>query len=215
MSYAIIGLGKIGTSIAQAFALQGIEVAVAGRRPLDALAAQIGPSLVPQRIEDAVKADVLILAVPFATHRDIGRAAESWQGKVVIDATNAFDVPPKELGGVPSTAALAKAFPGAKLVKAFNHLPAGVLAQGPKTPQGAGGSCSSPATTMRLAPRWRPSSTGSASPRSSWGRSARAACSSRHGAARGVSLFSRTWPSSADRSGARRRKSTWADWKGE
>jgi predicted dinucleotide-binding enzyme len=136
MSYAIIGLGKIGTAIAQAFADQGIEVAVAGRRPLDALAAQIGPSLVPQRIEDAVKADVVILAVPFTTHQDIGRAAESWQGKVVIDATNAYGVPPEELGGLPSTAALAKSFPGAKVVKAFNHLPAAVLAEGAKTPQG-------------------------------------------------------------------------------
>ena len=136
MNYAIIGLGKIGTAIAQAFAREGIEVGVASRRPLDALAAKIGPSLVPQRIEDAVKADVVILAVPFATHRDIGRVAESWQGKVVIDATNAFDVPPEELDGLPSTAALAKAFPGAKLVKAFNHLPAGTLAQGPRTPQG-------------------------------------------------------------------------------
>lgn len=136
MSYAIIGLGKIGTAIAQAFANQGIEVTVASRRPLDALAAQIGPSLVPRPVEDAVKADVIIVAVPFAAHRDIGRAAESWQGKVVIDATNAFGVPPEELGGMPSTAALAKSFPGAKVVKAFNHLPAGVLAQGPTTPQG-------------------------------------------------------------------------------
>jgi predicted dinucleotide-binding enzyme len=136
MSYAIIGLGKIGTAIAQAFGRQGIEVAVAGRRALDALAAQIGPSLVPQRIEDAVNADVVILAMPFATHRDIGRAAESWQGKIVIDATNAFGVPPEELGGLPSTTAVAKSFPGAKVVKAFNHLPAGTLAQGPTTPQG-------------------------------------------------------------------------------
>mgnify|MGYP001597844048 CR=1 FL=1 len=136
MSYAIIGLGKIGTAIAQAFARQGIEVAVAGRRPLDALAAQIGPSLTPRRIEDALKADVVILAMPFAAHRDIGLAAESWQGKLVIDATNAFGVPPEELGGLPSTAALAKSFPGAKVVKAFNHLPAGVLAQGARTPQG-------------------------------------------------------------------------------
>jgi predicted dinucleotide-binding enzyme len=38
MSYAIIGLGKIGTAIAHAFADQDIEVAVAGRRSLDAVA---------------------------------------------------------------------------------------------------------------------------------------------------------------------------------
>lgn len=136
MSYAIIGLGKIGTAVAHAFARRNIDVAVAARRPLDALAAQIGPSLVPQRIEDAVKADVVVLAVPFATHREIAQAAASWQGKIVIDATNAFGVPPEELDGLPSTAVVAKAFPGAKLVKAFNHLPAATLAQGPVTPQG-------------------------------------------------------------------------------
>jgi 8-hydroxy-5-deazaflavin:NADPH oxidoreductase len=136
MSYAIIGLGKIGTAIAQAFANQDIEVMVAGRRPLDESAARIGPSIVPRRLEDAVAADVVILAVPFANHRDIGRSAQSWQGKIVIDATNAFGVPPEELGGLPSTAALAQSFPGAKVVKAFNHLPATVLAQGPTTPQG-------------------------------------------------------------------------------
>jgi len=136
MSYAIIGLGKIGTAIAQAFADQGIEVAVAGRRPVDALAAQIGPSLVPQRIEDAIKADVVILAVPFGVHEAVARVAENWQGKIVIDAMNAYGVPVKELDGLPSSAAVAKAFPGAKLVKAFNHLPAGTLAQGPTTPHG-------------------------------------------------------------------------------
>jgi 8-hydroxy-5-deazaflavin:NADPH oxidoreductase len=136
MSYAIIGLGKIGTAIAQAFARQGIEVAVAGRRPLNALAAQIGSSLVPRPVEEAVKADVVILAVPFGAREDVARAAESWEGKIVIDATNAFGVPPEDLGGLPSTAALAKSFSGAKVVKAFNHLPAAVLAQGAKTPQG-------------------------------------------------------------------------------
>lgn len=139
MRYAIIGLGKIGTAIAQAFALQDIEVAVAGRRPpeaLAALAAQIGPSLVPQRVEDAVKADVVILAMPFAARGDIARAAASWQGKLVIDATNALGVPPEELEGLPSTAAIAKALPGAKLVKAFNHLPAATLAHGATTQQG-------------------------------------------------------------------------------
>jgi 8-hydroxy-5-deazaflavin:NADPH oxidoreductase len=136
MRYAIIGLGKIGTAIAQAFADQGIEVAVAGRRPLDALAAQIGPSLVPQTIEDAIKADVVVLAVPFWAHEDVARLAKSWQGKIVIDAMNAYGVPVEELDGLPSSAVVAKAFAGAKLVKAFNHLPAATLAQGPTTPQG-------------------------------------------------------------------------------
>jgi 8-hydroxy-5-deazaflavin:NADPH oxidoreductase len=136
MNYAIIGLGKIGTAIAQAFASQGIEVAVAARRPVDALAAQIGPQAVPQRIEEAVKADVVILAMPFDAREEVARSAKSWQGKIVIDATNAFGVPPEELGWQPSSAVIAKALPGAQVVKAFNHLPAATLAQGPAMPGG-------------------------------------------------------------------------------
>jgi 8-hydroxy-5-deazaflavin:NADPH oxidoreductase len=136
MSYAIIGLGKIGTAIAHAFNRADINVAVASRRSTESLARQIGPSLVPQPIEDAIKADVVILAVPFDAHREVGSLAESWAGKIVIDATNAFGVDPEQLGDVPSTAALARAFPGARVVKAFNHLPAGVLARGSAVPQG-------------------------------------------------------------------------------
>ena len=108
-------VGKIGTGVAQAFAQNGIGVTVAGRRSPEALrplAAQLGPSLVPGRIEDAVKADVVVLAVPFAAHSDVARAANSWEGKIVIDATNAFGVAPEELGGLPSTAAVAKSMPG-------------------------------------------------------------------------------------------------------
>ena len=139
MSYSIIGLGKIGSAIARAFAGNGIEVIVAGRRPPEALrplAAKLGPSLVPGRIEDAVKADVVILAVPFAAHREVARAATNWKGKIVIDTMNAFGVPPEELGGLPSTAAVAKSMPGASLVKAFNHLAAATFAQGPASAHG-------------------------------------------------------------------------------
>jgi predicted dinucleotide-binding enzyme len=136
MNTSIIGLGQIGSAIAQAFARKGIEVAVASRRPVGALAAKIGTTIVPKAIEEAVKADVIILAVPFAAHRDVARVADNWTGKIIIDATNAYGVPPEQLGGLPSTAALAKAFLGAKVVKAFNHLAAGNLALGATTPEG-------------------------------------------------------------------------------
>ena len=139
MTYAIIGLGGIGSAIARAFAAKGIEVAVAGRRSPEELApvaAGIGASLAPRTIEEAARADVVILAVPFAAHREVARASADWKGKVVIDAMNAYGVPPEDLGGLPSTAAVAGAFPGALLVKAFNHLPTAVLARGATTAQG-------------------------------------------------------------------------------
>ncbi len=139
MTYSIIGLGKIGTAIAQAFARQGIEVTVAGRRPPEALAplaAGIGPSVRPSTIADAARADVVFLAVPFGAHREVATAAGDWQGKVVVDAMNAYGVAPEDLGGLPSTVAVARALPGAKLVKAFNHLEAAAFAREPTTPGG-------------------------------------------------------------------------------
>lgn len=44
---------------------------------------------------------------------------------------NAFGVLPEDLGGLPSSAIVAKAFTGAKLVKGFNHLIAATLATDP------------------------------------------------------------------------------------
>lgn len=134
MSYAIIGFGKIGQALAHAFARKNIEVAVAGRRPPEALAPQaraIGPTIVAKSLREALEADTIILAIPFGEHREVAKALPSWEGKTVIDATNAFGIAPEELDGLPSSAFAAKAFTGAKLVKGFNHLGAATLATDP------------------------------------------------------------------------------------
>jgi 8-hydroxy-5-deazaflavin:NADPH oxidoreductase len=133
MSYAIIGFGKIGQALAHAFARKNIKVAVASRRPPEALAPQaraIGPTVVAKSLRDALEADTIILAVPFGEHREVAKALPSWKGKTVIDATNAL-VPPEELDGLPSSAFVAKAFAGARFVKGFNHLGAATLAADP------------------------------------------------------------------------------------
>jgi len=134
MSYAIIGFGKIGQALAQAFARKGMEVTVASRRPPEALAPQaqaIGPTVVARSLRDALEADTILLAVPFGEYREVAKALPSWEGKTIIDATNAFGVPIEELDGLPSTAVVAKAFTGAGLIKGFNHLPAATLAADP------------------------------------------------------------------------------------
>ena len=134
MSYAIVGFGKIGQALAHAFARRNIDVTVASHRPAEALAPQaraIGPTVVARSLRDALEADTIILAVPFGEHGEIAKALPSWEGKTIIDAMNTFGVSPEELDGLPSSAFVAKAFTGARLVKGFNHLIAATLAADP------------------------------------------------------------------------------------
>jgi predicted dinucleotide-binding enzyme len=134
MNYAIIGFGNIGQALARAFARSGIEVAVASTHAPESLApaaAAIGTTIIPRTLAEALEADVLFLAVRFESHPEVAKALPGWQGKTIVDMTNAYGVPPEELGGQPSSRAVAQAFAGARLVKGFNHLVATVLGQDP------------------------------------------------------------------------------------
>lgn len=117
----------------------GHTVGIANTRGPDSIASMakdLGGKVVPLTLQEALKADVIILAVPFWSHREVANAVPTWQGKIVIDATNACGVPLSDLDHLPSSAIVANALPGAHLVKAFNHLPAGVLVQDPATAAG-------------------------------------------------------------------------------
>ena len=134
MSYAIVGFGKIGQALARAFARNNIDVTVASRRSPEELAPQareIGPTVTAKSLQEALKADIIFLSVLFEQHPEVAKALPSWKGKTIIDTTNAFGVAPEDLDGLPSSAFLAKAFDGAKLVKGFNHLGAAKLATDP------------------------------------------------------------------------------------
>ena len=139
MSYAIVGFGKIGQALAHAFARKNIEVTVASRRrpeELEPQARAIGSTVVAKSLQEALEADTIILAIPFGEHQDVATALPSWKGKTIIDAMNSFPIPPEELDGLPSSAFVAKSFPGAKLVKGFNHLGAAKLATDPEVEGG-------------------------------------------------------------------------------
>ena len=134
MSYSIVGFGRIGHALAKAFARNGIEVSIATTRDPQSFAADaaaIGPTIIPKTLAEAVKADIVFLAVRFGSHADVAKALPNWKGKTVIDVTNAYGVPPEKLGGQPSSKVVAQAFTGARLVKGFNHLVAAVLNQDP------------------------------------------------------------------------------------
>jgi len=133
-SYAIIGFGKIGQALARTFARKGIKVSVATTRNPESFAsaaAAIGPEIIPATLAEAVNADIIFLAVRFESHPAVAKALPTWQGKTIVDVTNAYGVPPEKLGGQPSAKIVAQAFNGGKLVKGFNHLGAAILGQDP------------------------------------------------------------------------------------
>jgi 8-hydroxy-5-deazaflavin:NADPH oxidoreductase len=132
-TYSIIGTGHIGGALASHFGRKGIEVGIANRTggaSLAELARNLGPSIQPLSVKEALAAAIVFLAVPFTSVSETVRDAGAWDGRIVVDATNAR-LPPGALAGRLSTEIVADAVPGARVVKAFNTLFAAVLAQDP------------------------------------------------------------------------------------
>jgi predicted dinucleotide-binding enzyme len=134
MQYAIIGSGAIGSALAAHFVRKHVRALLANKSGADSLAAlaqKLGPEITGVSVAEALQADIVILAVPFGAVREITAGASPWNGRIVVDATNAVDFPaftPMNLGGRPSSEIVAEQVRGARVVKAFNTLPAALLA---------------------------------------------------------------------------------------
>jgi 8-hydroxy-5-deazaflavin:NADPH oxidoreductase len=137
MTYAIIGSGNIGGAVARQFARKGIDVLIANRRGPTSLAdliKELGANVSAVPLKEALQADVIVLAVHFGDVAEVVKQITPKPGRIVVDATNAIEVPaytPIDLGGRPSSAVVEEQLAGVRLVKAFNTLPAAVLAADP------------------------------------------------------------------------------------
>jgi predicted dinucleotide-binding enzyme len=135
MIYAIIGTGNVGTALARQFARQNIPVRIANSRGPDTiapLAAELGAAIQPSTIEEALEANVIFLALYFIHVEKLANIRADWTGRIVIDATNPYGVSPEVLAGRLSSDILAATLRGSIIVKAFNQLPAAVLARDPQ-----------------------------------------------------------------------------------
>jgi 8-hydroxy-5-deazaflavin:NADPH oxidoreductase len=134
MTYAIIGTGNVGKALARLFSRAGIHVLIANSRgpeTIQALVAELGDMVTAKPVKEALEADIVLLAIPFVAVEKFASIHDDWSGKIVIDATNAYGVPPEVMAGRLSSDIVASAVPGASVVKAFNQLPAGLLARDP------------------------------------------------------------------------------------
>ena len=142
MRYAIVGAGNIGSAVARAFARADLPVAISAARGVDAiapLAEEIGPLVAPVEVSDALLAEFVILATPFEAVRELVERVGDWEQRIVIDATNAIDYSnfsPADLGGRPSSDLVAEWAVNSRVVKAFGHTWARVLAREPGDERG-------------------------------------------------------------------------------
>lgn len=136
-TYAIIGSGAIGSALAERFHAAGVDTVIANTRgpaSLQPITDKFGSTVKAIDLDQALRSDVVILAVPYDAVPEIAKKKTAWDGHTIVDATNAIDFPafkPRDLGGRLSSEVVSDFFPGAQLVKAFNTLPAAVLAADP------------------------------------------------------------------------------------
>ena len=127
--HAIIGSGNVGSALARLFARAGIEVSMANTRGPESFG-PLGSGVRAVPMEEALKSDVIFLAIPFPAVEQFGTSLPDWTGKTVVDTTNAYYTPNSAeiLQGRLSTHYVAEKLPSADVVKAFNQLPADTLA---------------------------------------------------------------------------------------
>jgi predicted dinucleotide-binding enzyme len=132
MQVAIIGTGNVGSALGTSLIKAGHAVTLATSDPDKARAAatRMGASAAQSPLEAATGADVVVIAVPWSAAEDVAREiAQATGGKVVIDASNPLrpDYSGLATADGPSGAErIAAILSGARVVKAFNTLFAGV-----------------------------------------------------------------------------------------
>jgi predicted dinucleotide-binding enzyme len=150
MKIGIIGAGALGSNLARALASKGLSATIAnksGPASLAQLVRELGPAITAGTIEQAASADIVLVAVPWVAIETVLNGLPAWNDRIVIDATNpvvfldsdspdaknpsnplaAYGIKAVDLGGWHSSSVFRKLVPGARVVKAFNHLDATVL----------------------------------------------------------------------------------------
>ena len=140
-------IGTLGAGeVAQAFTIHlvkaGHEVLLSNSRgpsSLTQLVSKLGKGARAVTMDEAAKAPMVVLAVPWPKVEAVLGKLPDWEGRILIDATNHFLLPSMELAdlkGRVSSEIVSELAPSAKVVKALNTLYASNLAQNPKVGEG-------------------------------------------------------------------------------
>jgi len=161
MKVAIVGTG-MGTGLGRQFAAVGHEVFVGSRDPERAktTAKAIGGVGHGSYADAIAQADAFLLAVNWWDIEGVFPQLGEVSGKILIDCTNPYTdntySTPADLGGRSAADVIQERRPGARVVKARNHVYAHIVNSSPDF-QGSRQPYSARATTPRRRKRWRAS----------------------------------------------------------
>jgi len=138
----VIGAGAIGSAFAKALANKGINVILSNSRgpaSLAELVSGLGPWVKAGTREEAAAQEIVLVAVNWSRLPLALAGLPDFAGRIVIDANNPIEAPvfkPVDLQGYTSSAVFSELVPGARVVKAFNHLQPHLISADPASEGG-------------------------------------------------------------------------------
>jgi predicted dinucleotide-binding enzyme len=130
MEIGTIGAGALAQAFAKRALKAGHKVKLSNGRGPDSLREivnRLGPGAMAARKEEAVTCEMVLLAVPWDNVPETLASLPKWKNQILIDGTNPFHgkagkFTPADVGNLSTSQLVAALAPGARVVKAFNHM---------------------------------------------------------------------------------------------
>jgi 8-hydroxy-5-deazaflavin:NADPH oxidoreductase len=130
MEIGTIGAGAFAQAFAKRALKAGHKVKLSNSRGPDSLREivnQLGPGATAATTEEAAACEMVLLAVPWDNVPGTLASFPKWNNQILIDGTNPFhgkagDFTPADVGNLSTSQLVAALAPGARVVKAFNHM---------------------------------------------------------------------------------------------
>ncbi len=139
MEIGTIGAGAFAQAFAKRALKAGHTVKLSNERGADSLreiVTKLGPGAMAVSKEVAASCEMVLLAVPWDNVPDTLANLPRWKNQILIDGTNPFHgkagkFTPADVGNLSTSQLVAALAPGARVVKAFNHMIVPNLEEGP------------------------------------------------------------------------------------
>ncbi len=130
MEIGTIGAGDFAQAFAKRALKAGHKVKISNSRgpaSLREIVDQLGPEATAATKEEAAACEMVLLAVPWDNVPGTLASLPKWNHQILIDGTNPFhgkagDFTPADVGNLSTSQLVAALAPGARVVKAFNHM---------------------------------------------------------------------------------------------